>query len=249
MTSHCRSLLPRRRDSPMAGSAVLTTEMSRTTRIWAVRARASTAHDRAGSSIGLRLAVRRVVRRGGGAGGCGVGGVHRNSCARVCGRCGTSRWAVGACCVLIGWPEGCRCGPRVTTAVMARTESVEPVRVVEEPDVGGVRDPVGAVRRQGGHPVLGGGPALRAVGVLPGGDDGQRLRVEGGQRLRLGEHVPELGLLVAHVVGAARAGRERLDLRCGARGQGGCCRRAGRGAARRPEPGPGITGSRRRIIA
>ena len=31
---------------PMVGSAVLTTEMSRTTRIWAVRARASTAQDR-----------------------------------------------------------------------------------------------------------------------------------------------------------------------------------------------------------
>src|SRR3954463_9116604 len=36
----------------MLGRAVLTTEMSRTTRIWAVRASASTAHDRRGPSAG-----------------------------------------------------------------------------------------------------------------------------------------------------------------------------------------------------
>src|SRR3954463_9872564 len=36
----------------MLGRAVLTTEMSRTTRIWAVRASASTAHDRRGPSSG-----------------------------------------------------------------------------------------------------------------------------------------------------------------------------------------------------
>src|SRR4051812_20942933 len=36
----------------MVGRAVLTTEMSRTTRTWAVRARASTAQDRRGPSAG-----------------------------------------------------------------------------------------------------------------------------------------------------------------------------------------------------
>ena len=40
------------RDRPMVGRAVLTTEMSRTTRIWAVRATARTAQDFLGPAIG-----------------------------------------------------------------------------------------------------------------------------------------------------------------------------------------------------
>src|SRR4051794_9037919 len=46
VTSHWSCPLSRLRERPMVGSAVLTTEMSRTTRIWAVSATASTAHDR-----------------------------------------------------------------------------------------------------------------------------------------------------------------------------------------------------------
>ena len=89
---------------------------------------------------------------------------------------------------------------------------LRPGSVVEETEVGGVRGPVGAVRGQGGHPVLRGGPPLDAVGVLTGGDHGERLGVERGEGLRLGEDVAELGLLVAHVAGAPGAGGERLDL-------------------------------------
>ena len=69
----------------------------------------------AGTSIGLRLTLRDLVRhlgRAGGCGdgrcgasGCGVSGVHRDSCGRVCGRCGTGR-AGGAGCAHRGQRSG-----------------------------------------------------------------------------------------------------------------------------------------------
>ena len=87
-----------------------------------------------------------------------------------------------------------------------------------------------------------------AVGVLAGGDDGERLRAERGEGLRLGEHVAELGLLVAHVAGSAGAGREGPDLRRGRRVQCGGCRR--RDEMQRAEAGQGGPhGSSRRITA
>ena len=50
VTTHCRSPLLNCRSAPMVGNAVLTTEMSNTTRTCATNASASTAHDRRSGS-------------------------------------------------------------------------------------------------------------------------------------------------------------------------------------------------------
>ncbi len=87
-----------------------------------------------------------------------------------------------------------------TTSVMARDAGGRVLRVLEEPDVGGGR-------RRGGC-CWSTAPAIRScaapqpghlVEVLGGGEHDERLAVQAGQGLRLGEHVEQHRLLVADV--------------------------------------------------
>ncbi|GEP39170.1 hypothetical protein NPS01_28330 [Nocardioides psychrotolerans] len=86
MTIQARSVLARCSSVPMVGRAVLTTEMSRTTRTWAARAMARTDQERRGVSVACSwVAVR--------CGGCDMGTPRVGSEMVVrAGRRGSTTW-------------------------------------------------------------------------------------------------------------------------------------------------------------
>ena len=140
VTSHCRSLPSRCRELPMVGRAVLTTEMSRTTRIWAARAIPSRAQDFLGpcsSSVWIAWWW---------AGAWDIG-APQVGWWRVSGRTGVQGVA-RADPVLTAW----------TTAVMARTDSAAPCGSSTSPAWVDSATRVEAVGGQGRHA----GPGPRA---------------------------------------------------------------------------------------
>ncbi len=170
----------------MLGRAVLTTEMSRTTRIWAARATASRAHDFRWPSSSV----------------CGAG---------VCGRCGTSE-LLGWCVVRgrvdrAGGAHGVARGEPVrtaeTTSVMARTDSVAPGSSSTRPAWVASTVRCSVVGRERRELVLRGDPA-RVVEVLGGREDDERTVLQRGEGLGLLEDLGDHRHLVATVPERAR---------------------------------------------